>query len=300
MALAGSVLLGSSGLAACGRASGAVGSAPAAQRAGAIDWFFPATVAQSDGGQRLLHTLHVLSVRAVSACLQSLKLAPAENAYASGLENYAISPYQTRPGFVKQWTSALTDVRQVARTRMLVQVVTGASKPPSAAGLPAADVHALAGDLARCVNRVRPPGASFQQEGAPLESQWVSASATAYQSPAASRALRGFGVCVRRQGAPTAAAGSPEQFQVWLGNVVNPPSARSNVPPPSGPRAALDSRWSAVWAACAAPVVAVRQRLLLPVQRAFLRAHKRKVAALERAVAISLRELQGMAARHNA
>lgn len=300
VAAAGLVLLGIAA-AGCGQAAGATRlpatAVPAAVRTEAIDWFFPATMAESDGGAVFLRALHDLSVKAVSACLEPMRFGPGQVAYLKDLVNFETDPVRMLPGYVPQWTGALTDTRQVAHSGMLVPVLAGASRKPAGAGLSLAQVQAVTTGLTRCERLVQQPLANFQQYGWPLQSQWLNVTAKIYQSVAARRALVAFGTCVLGRGAPKAAAGSPEQFRVWLSGAVNPPSARTSAPPPSTPRAAVDSRWSAVWARCAAPLMTVRQRLLRPAQQAFLRAHQRQLIALERVLANSVSAVQLMIGR---
>jgi hypothetical protein len=291
VAAAGLLLLGITA-AGCGQAAGATGpraaAVPAAVRTEAIEWFFPATMAESDGGEIFLGALHDLSVRAVNACLKPMRFGPGQVAYLSDLVNFETNPFRMLPGYVPQWTGTLIDTRQVAHSRMLVPVLAGANRKPGDAGLSLAQVHAVTAGLTRCERLVQQPLANFQQYGWPLQSQWLNVMAKIYQSVAARKALVAFRTCVLGRGAPKATAGSPEQFRVWLGGAVNPPSARTSAPPPSTPRAALDSRWSAVWARCAAPVMTVRQHLLQPAQQAFLQAHQRQLIALERVLANSV------------
>jgi hypothetical protein len=294
------LLCASAATAGCGRAPGvsarpvSTESVPAAVRAETIQWFFPATMAQSDGGAAFLQALHGLSVQAVNTCLKQRRLGRRQAAYLRDLETFDLNPYRTLPGYVQQWAGALINIRQVAASGMLVPVIVGANRKPSESGHAAAQAQAAAADLTRCAHEVDAPLERFQQYGWPLQSQWQSLTQGVYQSAAETGALRAFGSCALADGAPSTAIGSPEQVRVWLSTVVDPPSARTSAPPAASPRAALDLRWSRVWARCAGPVMTVREHQLLAAQQRFLRAHEAQLSRLEHVVATSVRAVRLM------
>lgn len=271
------------------------GAAPSPQvQAETIDFFFPATVAQSDGADTFLAARVALERQAANMCVNRFGFGQQAHSYISAIQHYR--KFGQVPGYRDQVQSlsGLIDLHTVAQTGMLVPVITGENGQPSTSGLPANEVRAVNDDIARCVSPLQQLGSAWQRDGRALEQLWTMATEHIYRSAALTQATRTFGSCVTRKGAPRAAAGSLDQFQTWLDRMVNPPSAYSSSPPTSGPRVALDARWSAVFSDCARPVVPVTQRLLLSAQRAFLQAHYQEVTALERQVAQNIRLLERM------
>jgi hypothetical protein len=289
----GAVLSLSLGMAAgCASPSdGAAAPSPQVQEE-TIGWFFPATVAQSESGAAFLENLHALSVQAVNECVSRSGFSAQAKAYVIAFEDYSDSPYSVLPGYTQQWDPDLIDVPVVRESGMLVEVVTGTNRPPSAASLAIGEKQAINADLSRCIRQTRQPGTAFQNDGKALRRLWRISTTNINNSSAVTRANRQFGSCVTRQGAPPAAA-SPAQFPTWLDGVVNPPAAYAGTLPP-GPRASVDAHWSTVWALCAAPVVTVWQQHLESTQRAFLQAHYQEVTALEQQVAQSISEMEKM------
>jgi hypothetical protein len=155
--------------------------------------------------------------------------------------------------------------------------------------MPAGEVKAVKADFARCLARVSKPVRGFQRDGRPLNQLWAIASGKVNRSNLVRKADRVFEACVTRQDAPAAASASSEQFQVWLGSVVNPP--RTSAVSLSN-RVSLDAHWTSVWAHCAGPVVLVWQRLLSSAQRQFLQVHFLQVTALEQQVSRSVSKLR--------
>lgn len=266
------------------------GSSPQAQ-AETISWFFPASIQQSDAVWGFYDSLRSLELHSVNTCTSKLGLSGADAAYLTGYQDYLENRFPAVPGYRQQWSANLLNVGAVARTGMLVEVMTGPPARPSGAGLPGSEELALQQDEARCVTAARGPVARFQHAGEALKRIWVGILQREFRSPAVTRANTSFASCMQQKGAPKADADSPEDFQNWLGNVVNPQAASAGHSA-TAPRVAVDRFWTAAWAQCSPRVYAAWQASLLKAQKTFLAVHYQEVTALEQLVSKSVLQMQ--------
>jgi hypothetical protein len=77
----------------------------------------------------------------------------------------------------------------------------------------------------------------------------------------------------------------------WLNGAVNGTTVTDSLTP-SAQNRHLDGHWSAVFAQCAAPVVAVMQSVLSAAQKSFAQRHFQQIAAVDKLVSNVVLKLQ--------
>lgn len=267
-------------------ASSAPGSPPdSSQLSGAAVYrFLPATGAQLAAGVGFFHAQNVLRNVITDRCMAGFGFGSSAQPFVTYFEKY-INPPQGSP-LVPGWGGEndsnvpnLYDLPPLAHGGLLAPVRTGSPNPT----IPAAELQAIRADFQRCQYRSWRPFQPLFHAGWTLSVLWQHQAAAVEATGPVQAAYAAFGSCVRRRGAPTKAAGSPDSYSYWLTALVAP-----SIPDPYGQttliagEVKLDRRWTTVFTGCLGPVLRVQDPLLLKAQAAFLQAHYQQVLAVQR------------------
>jgi len=263
---------------------------------GVVGEYIPATMAQVADGTDFQQTISTLQRELFEDCIKGYGFGPQAQDFA--FQSLNLMPFQAVSGYTQNQNAqvGLVDLRSVTRSGMLAPIyITGTR--PDATGVSAAEQRALRADQWHCWSKSLQPVRKLDQRGFALRRQWYAQEVRLLNSKQVRAANKVFGSCVTRAGAPKTASESLGQFIGWLQRTVNRAEFATRIggaQPSLQPRQAMDAHWSAVFIRCGGPLVSLLQRLLPGVQQAFVQEHYGQVAALEKAAAQTLAELERM------
>jgi hypothetical protein len=268
-----------------GAGSAAMPSANPRQLSGAVvDFFLPATGQQLTTGLDFFGSESRLENAMAFRCMADHDFGPKAAPMIRYTELY-INPLQGSPqaagwqGENMSGVPNLYNLRALKHGGLLAEVLTGSPNAPAA---PAAEANAVYMYYTRCQERAGAMFAQVATAGAALAARWARAVMAVQASSGVRAAFSRFDACARRVGAPASAASSPDGFRDWLADLVSPP-----MPDPYGRKGLIlselraDRRWTAVFIACAGPVIPLEDRLQVAAQNAFMLAHYGQVLALK-------------------
>jgi hypothetical protein len=296
MALTCAIVLASLLAAGCASASRVAGarSALGQTATGVVGEYIPATLAQIADGTDFQQTISTLQKELFEGCVKGYGFGPRAQAFA--FQSLNLMPFQAVSGYTQNQNAqvGLVDLSSVTQSGMLAPIyITGTR--PDATGVSAAEQAALRADQWHCWSKSLQPLRRLDQLGFALRRQWYAQEVRLLNTKQVRAASKVFGSCVTRAGAPRTASESLGQFIGWLQGMVNRAefAGRIGGPEPSlQPRQAMDAHWSAVFIRCGGPLVSLLQRLLPAAQQAFVQEHYGQVAALEKAAAQTVAELE--------
>jgi hypothetical protein len=246
-----------------------------------IGRFVPADGQQNTAGSAFAATVRRLQKLIVAGCMGQYGLTGRARQDARYDERYVDQLSPSVPGWQGDNESGVPNLYNLPLLAhgLLGEILTGSPNPPT---LPAAQGRAVSDDYGRCLAVAAQPFRALDAAGSQLEGPWLQQVARIQAGPAVRPALRGFGSCVRAQGAPAPAATSPDAFAVWLSDLVQPAADPARVATPVPVRVTQDRRWTVVFARCARPVLAAEGRLQLSQQQGFLAGRREQVQRLQK------------------
>jgi hypothetical protein len=277
-------------LAACTSGSRPASAKPAAADSRLVDSqvadsYFPATLTQVAKGVAFQQAIRRLRTGVLAACVRQLGLGKPAQLYAYSLYGQQIRP---RPGWVPQNVSyGLVDLDAVKRSGMAVPTLAW-KVGPAVPGLSPGIRAAVQGDIPKCLKGFNKLYGPMVSGGLALMRLWARAEDGLQDSAAVRGARASFTACLVRRGAPRSASGSLSSFNYWLTNLVNHgviAGPRSPGLAPVRQRMRLDARWSAVFAACAGPVLAAMRPREGQLQATFRQQHFGPISAVEKQMA---------------
>ena len=189
-------------------------------------------------------------------------------------------------------TFGLADLAVISHTKMLSPIDIGNRYEGTGFGVSASEEAAVMVKSLPCWTHVR--GLSQPLQSGPvfaLESLWTDTVDRLTNSAAAQSANQSFGTCTTGHGAPESAGTSLAAFVSWLNGAVNGTRVTNSLTP-SAQVVHLDAHWSAVFAQCAGPMVAVMQSVLPAAQKSFAQRHFQQIAAVDKLVSTVILNLQ--------
>ncbi len=277
--------------------SGGLTSQPT--NSGVIGYFMPATTTQVSSGTQFQQTLSTLEKEQFEACIRRLGF-PA-NVQSIAFNNLNLMPFNVSSAYQRAQEAGLglVNLSTIQQSGLLAPIYFAGLNRPNLSGVSAAELQAVRFDQWRCWSQAQQPARQLNLLGAALFRQWYAVQAREEASSQVQALDKTFGTCVTKEGAPRTAAGSLRQFISWLESVINRGAFFIVRGGALGPRfssssAALgktDAQWSAVFARCAGPLVAVLQGLWLEKQQAFMQTHFQEVTELQTVAARTLSTL---------
>ena len=295
MALTSAIVLASLLAAGCASASRAAGarSALGQTATGVVGEYIPATMAQVADGTDFQQTISTLQRELFETCIKGYGFGPRAQAFA--FQSLNLMPFQAVSGYTQNQNAqvGLVDVSSVTQSGMLAPIYLRTR--PDSTGVSAAEQAALRADQWHCWSKSLQPVRKLDQLGFALRRQWYAQEVRLLKTKQVRAASKVFGACVTHAGAPRTASESLGQFIGWLQGMVNRAEFAGRIGGPEPllqPRQAMDAHWSAVFIRCGGPLVSLLQRLLPATQQAFVQEHYGQVAALEKAAAQTVAELE--------
>lgn len=264
-----------------------------------IGYYMPATMAQVTAGTTFEQTLTTLEKEQFEACIRRLGFGPQAQAFA--FAELGFMPFNVSSGYQRAQEAGLglINLQTIGQSGMLAPIFYAGLNPPTLSGASMGEIRAVESDRWRCWQQAQQPARQLNLLGAALFRQWYAVQARVEASTQVQALDKVFGTCVMKQGAPRTAAGSLRNFINWLEGVINRGAifiVRNGAVGRtfSSSSAALgktDAQWSAVFARCAGPLVAVLQGLWLTKQQEFMQTHFQQVTELETVAARTLSTL---------
>jgi hypothetical protein len=256
---------------------------------GVIGFFMPATMAQVNSGATFEQTLTTLEKENFEGCIRRLGFDQQAQALAFAELNFM--PFATASAYQRAQEAGLglVNLQTIQQSGMLAPIYFAGLNQPNLSGISSAELQAIQSDRWRCWSQARQPANQLNLLGAALFRQWYTEQAKVEASAQVQALDKVFGTCVTKSGAPRTAAGSLRQFISWLEGVINQGAfmivrngaVGSLFQRSSAALGKTDAQWSAVFARCAGPLVAVLQGLWLQKQQAFMQTHFQQVTELE-------------------
>jgi hypothetical protein len=267
-----------------------------------IGYFMPATMAQVTSGTTFQQTLATLEKEQFEACIRRLGFNSQAQTLAFAELNFM--PFATAAAYQRAQEAGLglVNLQSIQQSGMLAPIYYQGLNQPNLSGISMAELRAIEADRWRCWSQAQQPARQLNLLGAALFRQWYAVQSRVEASAQVQALDKVFGTCVMKSGAPRTAAGSLRQFINWLEGVINRGAfiivqRGAGSPGFSSSSSALgntDAQWTAVFARCAGPLVAVLQGLWLEKQQAFMQTHFQQVTQLEKVAAQTLSTLARM------
>lgn len=278
---------------------GSGGLTSQSQDSNVIGFYMPASMAQVNAGVTFQQTLSTLEKEQFEACIRRLGFPPQVQTIA--FNNLNFLPFNIAAGNQRAQEAGLglVNLQTIGRFGMLAPIYYAGLNRPNLSGVSQAELRAVQSDQWRCWQQAQQPAHQLNLLGAALFRQWYAVQSRVEASAQVQALDKVFGTCVTKEGAPRTAAGSLRQFINWLEGVINQGAfiiARGGAGGTvfASRAAALsktDAQWTAVFARCAGPLVAVLQGLWLEKQQEFMQTHFQQVTELETVAARTLSTL---------
>lgn len=246
--------------------------------------FMSATGTQLTEGNAFFTNMSQLEELLTARCMTTLGFGPSDEPLIQFNEKYrTVAGGPVAPGFEGLDSGAIPDLYNMKLLsepgNTMMPVSLGVSLPAKMP--PPATQRAITAEFYRCQQKAGAPFAQLNRQGNALNMLWLREVLSIQASAQVQVLARIFGTCVRRNGAPAAAASSVGAYSRWVYLVSRPRAYAYGKPAVIKASVAVDRHWTKVFVTCGSALEALTQRLQLQAQRAFFQAHFQQVHALE-------------------